>query len=328
MAQPAVWYPSGRRLIPRCPAVQFLVRQKYSPARYLAVRGSVRMAAFRPAGRALTRPAGRALTPVNMARTPASARVQMNRPALVLHTAATPLTVAWRKGWPERPGLQADSAPMGFPLAAGLAAAQPEVTGGQAGARDQARCASSDLMRPGPLRLELPAGASPGPRARAQAGSIRAAQARTALSQTGPVRAVVSGPRQWSEAIRPPGSSRQQRQTALLRMVASGPTAVFPRLCSRLCSRRWAVRTWAGGRQEMDGPAGCWLMIELVPGRGDRPRTGRLVALEAVPTRGPLLPGRLAWAAAAAHLGLPAEGCRLDQPGLGRAAGRRMAKAG
>lgn len=142
MARPPVPCPLGQNLIPRCPAVRFLVGRYYLYARYPAAR---RLADRSRAGRGLAagcparwrpgrcwvvripalRSAGRASIPASTARIPAAARARPNWTVPVPHRAASPLpaslqTPALWMAQPEMTCLRKGLAPPGLPMAAGL----------------------------------------------------------------------------------------------------------------------------------------------------------------------------------------------------------------
>jgi hypothetical protein len=212
MAQPPVPCPLGQNLIPRCPAVQFLVGRYSSAARYLAARSPAVRSRAGPGLRSgvparrrrpevrlpIWRSAGVASIPASTARTPAAESAQPNRPSLVPHRAASP-------------------SPASRPTAAQWTGS-PEVMARQTGS-----------PRTGRLRLGFPTAASPGLRGRAQAASARTALARTALSQTGPLRAVASlasSPGHRPQPRRPLEVGQRLPRTAPHQTVASAATTV------------------------------------------------------------------------------------------------------
>jgi hypothetical protein len=245
MAQPHVPCLLGQNLIPRCPAVQFLVGRSYSSARYLAAlspanrsRAGPGLAAGYPArcrpGRCpaaripALRSAGRASIPPNTARIPAAARAQPNRKDPVPYRAASPYpaspqTSALWMGSPEMTGLQKGSPPPGHPTAAGLRTVYPGATEARTSGPGTAAPAPGALMPTGRLRRGLPA-AIPGPWWRARVASTRTALARTALSQTGPLRAVASAasdPEHRPQARHSPERGDRLPRTAPHRKMAS-----------------------------------------------------------------------------------------------------------
>jgi hypothetical protein len=119
----------------------------------------------------------------------------------------------WGATGPGTAGPEANDPGKACPGETELAAAHPRTTGsGMAGLeRTVRKPAPGAPMQTGRLRPDRPAAASPGPCRRARAASTRAALARTALSQTGPLRAVASmasDPGHRPQTRHPPGAGR------------------------------------------------------------------------------------------------------------------------